>query len=208
MENTEDVGDVWHRMTARRIGEAVAARRKELGLTAQQLAERCRELGAPIHRTTITKIENGRPRFDLGELILLAAALSTSPVVLVYPGPYDTETNVLPRQLAMEFDAAQWFSGRGYYRPIDADEPDVEENQAAEREWSAGVSSLTSARSLAYAAQEKAAQTRTREIVAREREENEKVAKVLKDLERQAEVASKLLDEIDRRTRGSGQPDA
>ncbi|BBZ64969.1 putative DNA-binding protein [Mycolicibacterium insubricum] len=80
-------------------------------MTAQQLAQRCAELGAPIHRTTITKIENGRPRFDLGELIVLAAALSTTPVTLLYPGPYENEVEVLPGREAPEFQAAQWFSG-------------------------------------------------------------------------------------------------
>ena len=81
-------------------------------MTAQQLAEKCKDLGVPIHRTTITKIENGRPRFDLGELIVLAQALNTSPVNLVYPGrPYEGFIDVTPVIRQREFDAAQWFSG-------------------------------------------------------------------------------------------------
>lgn len=80
-------------------------------MTAQQLAEQCRELGAPIHRSTITKIENGRTRFDLGELLVLAAALFIPPVALVFPGPYNDEIDVLPELKATQFDAAQWFSG-------------------------------------------------------------------------------------------------
>lgn len=79
-------------------------------MTAQQLSERCRQLGAPIHRSTITKIENGRPRFDLGELIVLASALVTSPVVLVYPGPYNEEIDGLPTHRESQFEMAQWFS--------------------------------------------------------------------------------------------------
>lgn len=79
-------------------------------MTAQQLSERCRAVGAPIHRSTITKIENGRPRFDLGELIVLAAALKTSPVALVYPRPYDEEIDGHPALKSSEFDLAQWFS--------------------------------------------------------------------------------------------------
>lgn len=106
----EDDGAAWHRETAERIGKAVAARRKELGMTAQQLSERCRHLGAPIHRSTITKIENGRPRFDLGELIILASALVTSPVVLVYPGPYNEEIDGVPVHRESQFELAQWFS--------------------------------------------------------------------------------------------------
>ena len=106
-----DSGEDWHATLAKRIGVAIMARRKEIAMTAQQLSERCRALGAPIHRTTITKIENGRPRFDLGELLVIAAALNTSPVVLVYPGPYDTQTEAIPGDFWKEFDAAQWFSG-------------------------------------------------------------------------------------------------
>lgn len=80
-------------------------------MTAQQLSEECRKWGAPIHRSTITKIENGRPRFDLGELLVLAAALFTPPVALLFPGPYDDEIDVIPTLKASQFDAAQWFSG-------------------------------------------------------------------------------------------------
>lgn len=110
----ENFGDDWHRITAKRIGEAVAARRVALGLTAQRLAERCRDLGAPIHRTTITKIENGRPRFDLGELVVLAAALDTSPLALMYGSQLaDGEIEVLPGLSESAAEALLWHSGMG-----------------------------------------------------------------------------------------------
>lgn len=108
----ENIADAWHRTTARRIGEAVASRRKERGLTAQQLAERCRELGAPIHRTTITKIENGRPRFDLGEFLILAAALDIPPALLLFPGyPDELPHEALPGADVDSRDAVDWLSG-------------------------------------------------------------------------------------------------
>ncbi|WP_082960566.1 MULTISPECIES: helix-turn-helix domain-containing protein [unclassified Mycobacterium] len=107
----ENVGEGWHAALSQRIGQAVASRRKALDMTAQQLAERCKDLGVPIHRTTITKIENGRSRFDLGELIVLAVALNTSPVGLVYPGPYEGLVDITPSVRVTEFQAAQWFSG-------------------------------------------------------------------------------------------------
>lgn len=96
-------------------------------MTAQQLAAKCGELGVPIHRTTITKIENGRPRFDLGELIVLAAALNTSPVVLVYPGPYryGHHVELTPGLDVPEFYAAQWFSGLEYWRLLTKDDADT-----------------------------------------------------------------------------------
>lgn len=115
MENIR-TGDDWQRDLAKRVGSAVADRRKELGLTAQQLAQLCGDIGVPIHRTTITKIENGRPRFDLGELVVLAEALRTAPLTLLYPGPYsdsaDHRVEVLPGQEVSPQVAASWFSGR------------------------------------------------------------------------------------------------
>jgi transcriptional regulator with XRE-family HTH domain len=109
MENTGK-GDDWHRALSARIGKAVADRRKALGMTAQRLSERCKELGAPIHRTTITKIENGRPRFDLGELLVLAAALNTSPLMLILSGPYNEKVELVPGREIVGFNAAQWIS--------------------------------------------------------------------------------------------------
>jgi transcriptional regulator with XRE-family HTH domain len=92
----ENIGDAWHKATAERIGKAVAKRRHKLGMTAQQLAERCKDRGAPIHRTTITKIENGRARFDVGELLILAAALDIPPALLLFPTFPDGTVELLP----------------------------------------------------------------------------------------------------------------
>ena len=106
-------GDEWHKAVAERIGEAVAVRRKALGMTAQQLAERCNELGAPIHRTTITKIENGRPRFDLGELLILSVALDIPPALLVFPQyPDEGFVEVVPRLFETNETAVDWLAGR------------------------------------------------------------------------------------------------
>jgi len=107
----ENQGESWHRDTAKRIGEAIAARRKTLGITAQQLAERCKHLGVPIHRTTITKIENGRPRFDVGELLVLAVALDVPPVLLLFPGLPDGEVERLPGDRGTSEAALWWFTG-------------------------------------------------------------------------------------------------
>lgn len=107
----ENIGDIWHRETAARIGKAVADRRKALGMTAQQLAERCADLDVPIHRTTITKIENGRPRFDLGELVVLASALDVAPVALIYPDLPDGLVERLPGDTGASAAAVWWFTG-------------------------------------------------------------------------------------------------
>ena len=107
----ENTGDAWHRQTSKRVGEAVAKFRKDAGMTAQQLAERCKELGVPIHRTTITKIEGGRSRFDLGELLILAVALDVPPIVLLYPGLPDGEVEIIPGRVGTSWTAFQWAAG-------------------------------------------------------------------------------------------------
>lgn len=93
-------------------------------MTAQQLAERCKELGAPIHRSTITKIENGRPRFDLGELMVLAAALGAPPLALLLPADPLADVEVLPGLTVSTGEFVGWFTG-------DAGLPGVDIDQAA-----------------------------------------------------------------------------
>lgn len=107
----ENIGDAWHRATAERVGKAVAKFRKDAGMTAQQLAERCKELDAPIHRTTITKIEGGRSRFDLGELLILAAALDVPPLALLFPDLPDGPVEVVPGHTLSSLDAYLWTTG-------------------------------------------------------------------------------------------------
>jgi transcriptional regulator with XRE-family HTH domain len=109
----ENIGDAWHKATAERIGRAVAKYRHDRGMTAQQLAERCKDLGAPIHRTTITKIENGRTRFDVGELLILAAALDVPPLVLLYPDLPAGDVEILPGEPGNNWDAYLWATGIG-----------------------------------------------------------------------------------------------
>lgn len=150
----ENTGEVWHKEQAERIGEAVAARRKALGMTGQQLAARCADLGVPIHRTTITKIEKGRPRFDLGELIVLAAALNTSPVLLMYPGPFGRSVGILPGRSVTDIDAVQWFSALQWFAAVAAPTDDV---STARREWRAAAAEVVKWRHLQDLAMSRAA---------------------------------------------------
>lgn len=80
--------------------------------SGQWLSGRARELGYGISRTTISELENGKRKYvTTAELVVLARALNTTPVALVYPGPYDDIIDVLPGEPAVQRDAAQWFSG-------------------------------------------------------------------------------------------------
>jgi transcriptional regulator with XRE-family HTH domain len=116
MPSIDESAKAWQVELAGRVGKAVQDRRKALGLTAQQLAQRTADFSYPISRVAISKIESNTRagKVDLGELIVLAAALDTSPVCLIYPGPYRREIENIPGSSATEIAAAEWFSGNSW----------------------------------------------------------------------------------------------
>ena len=104
--------NTWEVEHTRRIGAEVQRLRKAAKQSAQWLSDRTEQLGLKITRQAITDLENGRRRFvTTAELVILAVALDTPPVCLVYPGPYDSSLEIIPGRRGTEFDAAQWFSG-------------------------------------------------------------------------------------------------
>lgn len=99
----------WSEETHRRIAAAIKKARGKR--SAQWLADRTAELNYPITRAQIANYESGRKQsLDIAELVVLAAALNTSPVSLVFPGPYDEEVELFPGESHTQFMAAQWFS--------------------------------------------------------------------------------------------------
>lgn len=67
--------------------------------SAQWLADKTGELGYQVSRTTISDLENGRRRYvTTAELVVLALALDTAPIALMYPGPYfDRKIRLAPK---------------------------------------------------------------------------------------------------------------
>jgi len=115
--------------------------------SAQWLADRTAELGYPITRAQIANYESGRKQsLDIAELIVVAAALDMSPVTLVYPGPYEQGIELLPGVEASEFEAAQWFSGLGYWWVIAGS--DDEAWRTAGRAWVNSMRTLRAHRQL------------------------------------------------------------
>jgi transcriptional regulator with XRE-family HTH domain len=104
--------DTWEVEYAHRTGREVQRLRKAAGLTAQQLGDRAEQLGLKMTRQAISDLENGRRRYvTTAELVILAVALGTPPICLIYPGPYDNSIEIVPGRPGVQFDAAQWFSG-------------------------------------------------------------------------------------------------
>lgn len=125
--------------------------RKRAGLNREQLAARCRDLGAPDNLTAaaIANIETGRPGEDgrrrreltVEELAVFAAALGVPPVLLVAPVGLRDLAEVLPGHIVSSWDAAQWFTGEAPL-PTRHDEGDVFVTRSAFQAWETGAAPL------------------------------------------------------------------
>ncbi|MGV9424434.1 helix-turn-helix domain-containing protein [Streptomyces sp. NPDC003656] len=117
----DDVPEWADRIKANVAGE-VRRRRKEMGWSAQDLADQCERLGHPIPRNVIANMESGRrANLPLVDVMVLAAALETYPVCLIFPVGYVERTQELPFQdLVPTWDALRRFTG----------EQDVPDNDA------------------------------------------------------------------------------
>jgi transcriptional regulator with XRE-family HTH domain len=109
----------WAVREAAEIGRRIAQRRAALRMSAQQLAERCAELGMPeITRPVLVKLEHGRREaVSTAELAVLAAALDTAPVLLLYPVGHAGLTEYLPGKTAAPWDAARWWADEASLAP-------------------------------------------------------------------------------------------
>lgn len=92
------------------VGQEI--RRLRGGRSGQWVSDRTHELGYRVARTTISELENGKRRqIMVSELLVIAMALETAPVALLYPPPYNETVQYAPGVDMTKFDAAQRFSG-------------------------------------------------------------------------------------------------
>lgn len=92
----------------------LANERKRQRLTQEQLADRCAELHANISRATVAKIEAGGTRaqnISLEDVIILAAALGTSPAVLFLPIGVEDDVRIVPSLEVHPHLAMGWIEG-------------------------------------------------------------------------------------------------
>jgi transcriptional regulator with XRE-family HTH domain len=97
------------------FGNAVGWRRKALKLTAAELSRRTAELGYPISRVAIAKIESNlrSGKIDVAEVLVLAAALDIPPVLLLFPQvATDGGAVILPNFMTKEDEAVRWMAGQ------------------------------------------------------------------------------------------------
>jgi transcriptional regulator with XRE-family HTH domain len=115
MPSIDEAAKAYEMKLAGRFGLAVKTRRKALNLSASEVARRTAELGYPISRGAIAKIEsNSRSgKVDVAELLVLSAALDVPPVLLLFlVFPTGSLIEVVPGVEALAEDAVRWVSGR------------------------------------------------------------------------------------------------
>lgn len=131
-EQAERVGRELKRLRGRRSG--------------QWLSDRTADLGYRVPRTTISELETGKRKYvSTAELAILARALDSAPVSLLYPPPYQDKLEVLPGQSSTSWSAAEWFSGMsdGAARLAWADDADIYDRNLAPLRAAARISELT-----------------------------------------------------------------
>ncbi|AUH42205.1 helix-turn-helix domain-containing protein [Streptomyces sp. CMB-StM0423] len=106
----DDVPEWTDHVMATVAGE-VRRRRKELGWSAQELANECGALGHTIPRNVIANMESGRrASLPLVDVMVLAQALGTNPICLIYPIGYVAEVQRLPYEdRVAPWEAMCWF---------------------------------------------------------------------------------------------------
>jgi transcriptional regulator with XRE-family HTH domain len=100
---------------SRTIAGEVRRHRRARGMSAQNLADRCAELGiTSLPRSVIANLENGRRgNVTFAEVLVLAAALNVAPAVLAFPVGHAETVEYLPGETAPPLDALDWFNGAG-----------------------------------------------------------------------------------------------
>lgn len=109
----------WAQALSATVGAEVRRRREELGLLGKDVEEYCAStLKFDMPRSTLSKIETGSKAFlSLAELLVLAAALDTSPALLLAPFTRGGEVEVLPDRRFPVDVAFSWVSGESVHPP-------------------------------------------------------------------------------------------
>ncbi|MBA0053765.1 XRE family transcriptional regulator [Streptomyces sp. AJS327] len=112
-QHDEDDVPEWSTQVVATVAAEVRRRRKEMGMSAQDLADACAEIGHPVPRNVIANMEAGRrSSLPLTDVMVLAQALDTSPICLIVPVGYIAKYQSIPLESADEpLDALRWFTG-------------------------------------------------------------------------------------------------
>jgi len=110
-----EVAKDWAAAQAARIGSEI--RRLRGSRSEQWLSDRTDALGYRVECATISELEsNQRNGVSTAELTILAKALDTAPIALLYPAANGAELEMLPGVNATSWSASEWFSGLTNHR--------------------------------------------------------------------------------------------
>ncbi|WP_405548901.1 hypothetical protein OG215_15270 [Streptomyces globisporus] len=109
-QESSDAG--WPARLAQSVAAEVRRHRQAQRLSAQQLSDRCAELGMPIQRSVLANLESGRrTTVTVAEVLVLAEALEVAPAALIFPVGYSQEVESLPSVEVSPLRAVDWLSG-------------------------------------------------------------------------------------------------
>jgi transcriptional regulator with XRE-family HTH domain len=85
----------------------------------QDLADRLSELGAPLDRAGIARLENGNRGISLDDAITLTVALGAQFMHMIIPLNRNAEMALAPALTVRSSEARQWFRGMAWFREED-----------------------------------------------------------------------------------------
>lgn len=110
--------EAWAAEVTASVAQEIKRYRMRAGMSAQRLSDVCSEIGYPIPRAVIAKLESGHRKFiTLPELHVIAYALRVPPLLLVVPVGYADWVAVAPRDEVPAEDALNWL--RASFPPDD-----------------------------------------------------------------------------------------
>lgn len=109
-----ETGISGERHVAGRVAANVRQLRERRGLTLDELSQRLGEIGRPILKSGLSKLETGQRRVDVDDLLALAIALETSPNRLLLGEDVEKDDSVnIVGSLTSSTDAAwSWACGQ------------------------------------------------------------------------------------------------
>ncbi|MEV6876018.1 helix-turn-helix transcriptional regulator [Amycolatopsis sp. NPDC051128] len=100
------------------VAANVRARRERLRLSLADVAALLTQLGHPMGRHAVLRIETGARAASVDDLVALALALDCSPLALLLPSEDPGEPVKITSRAALEYaDAWHWARGKGTSRP-------------------------------------------------------------------------------------------
>lgn len=95
------------------VAVTVARIRQEQRISLMELERRLVDLGEPIPRLGLSRLEEGKRKVSPEEIVALARALDVPPLLLMFPfDATEVQTQVLPGVVVNTRTAAKWFAGR------------------------------------------------------------------------------------------------